>query len=139
MNLTWMSSKLYILPYEMQIIVTTTEKYDVVTRKLNQTSYINLVRLIIIDEIHLLHDERGPILESVVALTIRHREQTAEYVRLECRDFFVDGRKKGLILFWAKGKSRGKRAACMLHACMHAHSNNCHKFVTCACAIIRKY
>jgi replicative superfamily II helicase len=29
------------------------------------------VRLMIIDEIHLLHDTRGPVLESIVARTIR--------------------------------------------------------------------
>ncbi|KAF7292174.1 U5 small nuclear ribonucleoprotein helicase [Mycena indigotica] len=47
-----------------------------------QTGYTNLVRLIIIDEIHLLHDERGPVLESIIARTIRRMEQTTEYVRL---------------------------------------------------------
>ncbi|KAK0203464.1 putative RNA helicase [Desarmillaria ectypa] len=67
---------------ETQIIVTTPEKWDVVTRKSTDTSYTNLVRLIIIDEIHLLHDERGPVLESIVARTIRRMEQTNEYVRL---------------------------------------------------------
>ncbi|KIY72493.1 putative RNA helicase [Cylindrobasidium torrendii FP15055 ss-10] len=67
---------------ETQIIVTTPEKYDVVTRKNTETSYFNLVRLIIIDEIHLLHDDRGPVLESIVARTIRRMEQTNEYVRL---------------------------------------------------------
>jgi len=67
---------------ETQIIVTTPEKWDVITRKSTDTSYTNLVRLIIIDEIHLLHDERGPVLESVVARTIRRMEQTNEYVRL---------------------------------------------------------
>ncbi|KAF9003722.1 Sec63-domain-containing protein [Hymenopellis radicata] len=67
---------------ETQIIVTTPEKYDVVTRKSTDTSYFNLVRLIIIDEIHLLHDDRGPVLESIVARTIRRMEQTNEYVRL---------------------------------------------------------
>ncbi|EPQ53751.1 Sec63-domain-containing protein [Gloeophyllum trabeum ATCC 11539] len=67
---------------ETQIIVTTPEKYDVITRKSSDTSYTNLVRLIIIDEIHLLHDERGPVLESIVARTIRRMEQTGEYVRL---------------------------------------------------------
>jgi len=67
---------------EMQIIVTTPEKWDVITRKSTDTSYRNLVRLIIIDEIHLLHDERGPVLESVVARTIGRMEQTSEYVRL---------------------------------------------------------
>ncbi|KAJ7097861.1 putative RNA helicase [Mycena belliarum] len=67
---------------ETQIIVTTPEKWDVITRKSTDTSYTNLVRLIIIDEIHLLHDERGPVLESIVARTIRRMEQTSEYVRL---------------------------------------------------------
>ncbi|KAG1789995.1 putative RNA helicase [Suillus plorans] len=67
---------------ETQIIVTTPEKWDVITRKSTDTSYTNLVRLVIIDEIHLLHDERGPVLESVVARTIRRMEQTGEYVRL---------------------------------------------------------
>jgi superfamily II DNA or RNA helicase len=46
---------------ETQIIVTTPEKWDVITRKSTDTSYTNLVRLIIVDEIHLLHDERGPV------------------------------------------------------------------------------
>ncbi|KAF9504269.1 hypothetical protein BS47DRAFT_1355400 [Hydnum rufescens UP504] len=67
---------------ETQIIVTTPEKWDVITRKSTDTSYTNLVRLIIIDEIHLLHDERGPVLESIIARTIRRMEQTQEYVRL---------------------------------------------------------
>lgn len=67
---------------ETQIIVTTPEKWDVITRKSTDTSYTNLVRLVIIDEIHLLHDERGPVLESLVARTIRRMEQTQEYVRL---------------------------------------------------------
>lgn len=67
---------------ETQIIVTTPEKWDVITRKATDLSYTNLVRLIIIDEIHLLHDERGPVLESIVARTIRKTEQTGEPVRL---------------------------------------------------------
>ncbi len=67
---------------ETQIIVTTPEKWDVITRKSTDMSYTNLVRLIIIDEIHLLHDERGPVLESVIARTIRRMEQTNDYVRL---------------------------------------------------------
>ena len=44
--------------------------------------HTNLVRLLIIDEIHLLHDERSPVLESIVARTIRRIEQTSDYVRL---------------------------------------------------------
>ena len=34
------------------------------------------------DEIHLLHDERGPVLEALVARTIRNIETTQEDVRL---------------------------------------------------------
>ncbi|KAF4121373.1 pre-mRNA-splicing helicase BRR2 [Geosmithia morbida] len=67
---------------ETQIIVTTPEKWDVITRKANDLTYTNLVRLIIIDEIHLLHDERGPVLESIVSRTMRKSEQTGEPVRI---------------------------------------------------------
>jgi len=67
---------------ETQIIVTTPEKWDVITRKATDLSYTNLVRLIIIDEIHLLHDERGPVIESIVSRTIRKMETTLEPVRL---------------------------------------------------------
>src|SRR3954447_19811130 len=67
---------------ETQIIVTTPEKWDVITRKATDTSYTNLVRLVIIDEIHLLHDDRGPVLESIVSRTIRRTERTGEPVRL---------------------------------------------------------
>ncbi|OAA63683.1 pre-mRNA splicing factor [Niveomyces insectorum RCEF 264] len=67
---------------DTQIIITTPEKWDVITRKATDLSYTNLVRLIIIDEIHLLHDDRGPVLESIVSRTIRRTEQTGEPVRL---------------------------------------------------------
>ncbi|EON62048.1 hypothetical protein W97_01267 [Coniosporium apollinis CBS 100218] len=67
---------------DTQIIVTTPEKWDVITRKATDTSYTNLVRLICIDEIHLLHDDRGPVLESIVSRTIRRMEQTGDAVRL---------------------------------------------------------
>ncbi|KAI9298963.1 Sec63-domain-containing protein [Neoconidiobolus thromboides FSU 785] len=67
---------------ETQIIVTTPEKWDVITRKATDRSYTNLVRLIIIDEIHLLHDDRGPVLESLVARTLRYSEENQERVRL---------------------------------------------------------
>lgn len=67
---------------DTQIIVTTPEKWDVITRKATDLSYTNLVRLIIIDEIHLLHDDRGPVLESIVSRTIRKIEQTGDPVRL---------------------------------------------------------
>lgn len=67
---------------ETQIIVTTPEKWDVITRKATDASYTNLVRLIIVDEIHLLHDDRGPVLESILSRTIRKMDQTHDMVRV---------------------------------------------------------
>ncbi|KAK6029208.1 Sec63 domain protein [Ostertagia ostertagi] len=49
-----------------QVIVCTPEKYDIVSRKGGERAYSQLVRLVIIDEIHLLHDDRGPVLEAIV-------------------------------------------------------------------------
>ena len=65
-----------------QLIVTTPEKWDVVTRKGNQRAYLRLVRLLVIDEVHLLHDERGPVIESLVARTLRSMEESQEPVRI---------------------------------------------------------
>ncbi|KAI8902750.1 Sec63 Brl domain-containing protein [Globomyces pollinis-pini] len=67
---------------ETQIIVTTPEKWDIITRKATDRSYTKLVRLIIIDEIHLLHDSRGPVIESIVSRTIRAIEESQEQVRI---------------------------------------------------------
>lgn len=65
-----------------QIIVCTPEKWDIITRKGGERTYTQLVRLMIFDEVHLLHDDRGPVLESLVARTIRNIETTQEDVRL---------------------------------------------------------
>lgn len=67
---------------ETQVIVSTPEKWDVLTRKSGDRLYTQLVRLLIIDEVHLLHDERGPVLEALVARTIRQVEQTQEQIRI---------------------------------------------------------
>jgi pre-mRNA-splicing helicase BRR2 len=67
---------------ETQIIVTTPEKWDIVTRKSGDRTYTQMVKLLIIDEIHLLHDNRGPVLESIVARTVRQIEMTKEHIRL---------------------------------------------------------
>jgi len=50
---------------ETHIIVTTPEKWDVVTRK--SEGMMEKVNCMIIDEIHLLNDERGVVLECLVA------------------------------------------------------------------------
>ncbi|KAK9927935.1 hypothetical protein M0R45_025095 [Rubus argutus] len=67
---------------ETQIIVTTPEKWDIITRKSGDRTYTQLVTLLIIDEIHLLHDNRGPVLESIVARTVRQIETTKQHIRL---------------------------------------------------------
>lgn len=67
--------------HNTQVIICTPEKWDIITRK-TQGGITALVSLIIIDEIHLLHDSRGPVLESIVARTIRQIEATGEEVRL---------------------------------------------------------
>jgi pre-mRNA-splicing helicase BRR2 len=51
--------------------VATPEKWDIITRKSGEKTYLDLVKLVIIDEIHLLHDSRGPVLESLVSRTVR--------------------------------------------------------------------
>jgi pre-mRNA-splicing helicase BRR2 len=67
---------------QTQIIVTTPEKWDVVTRRSGDRSFTQLVRLIIIDEVHLLHDDRGPVLEAVIARSNRQVEETQQMIRL---------------------------------------------------------
>ncbi|KAF8063039.1 BRR2A [Scenedesmus sp. PABB004] len=65
-----------------QIIVTTPEKWDIITRKSDDRAFTQLVRLLIIDEVHLLHDGRGPVLESIVARTLRQVEASQEQTRI---------------------------------------------------------
>ncbi|KAK7403671.1 putative steryl acetyl hydrolase mug81 [Neonectria punicea] len=68
---------------QTQIIVTTPEKWDVVTRKgTGDTELVQKVRLLIIDEVHMLHDERGAVLESLVARTERQVESTQSMIRI---------------------------------------------------------
>ena len=67
---------------ETQLLVTTPEKFDIVTRQGEGRAYSQLIKLVIIDEIHLLHDERGPVLESIVARVVRQVESSAQPIRL---------------------------------------------------------
>lgn len=67
---------------ETQLLVTTPEKWDIVTRQGEGRAFTQLIKLVIIDEIHLLHDDRGPVLESIVARIVRQVETTAEPIRL---------------------------------------------------------
>ncbi|KAL2516060.1 U5 small nuclear ribonucleoprotein helicase [Forsythia ovata] len=60
-----------------QMIVTTPEKWDVITRKSSDMSLSLLVKLLIIDEVHLLNDDRGPVIEALVARTLRQARHMA--------------------------------------------------------------
>ncbi|KAJ9082208.1 putative steryl acetyl hydrolase mug81 [Entomophthora muscae] len=66
-----------------QIIVTTPEKWDVVTRKgTGDTELVQKLKLLIIDEVHLLHDGRGSVIETIVARTLRQVESTQAMIRI---------------------------------------------------------
>ncbi|VVC95095.1 unnamed protein product [Leptidea sinapis] len=68
---------------QTQMIVTTPEKWDVVTRKgATDTELASIVKLLIIDEVHLLHGDRGPIVEAIVARTLRQVESTQNMIRI---------------------------------------------------------
>ncbi|PRD19809.1 UNVERIFIED_CONTAM: Ascc3 [Trichonephila clavipes] len=57
---------------QTQMLVTTPEKWDVVTRKsTGDVALSQLVKLIILDEVHLLDGDRGPVLEALVSRTLR--------------------------------------------------------------------
>lgn len=96
---------------ETQIIVTTPEKWDVITRKgTGDTELVQKVRLLIIDEVHMLHDERGAVLESLVARTERQVESTQSLIRIvglsatlpnfiDVSDFLKVNRQQGLFYF----------------------------------------
>ncbi|KAG5508225.1 hypothetical protein JKF63_05481 [Porcisia hertigi] len=61
-----------------QLIVTTPEKWDVVTRKSVELGVASLLKLLIIDEVHLLHNERGPVVEAIVARTMLQQQLRGE-------------------------------------------------------------
>ena len=65
------------------MIVTTPEKWDVVTRKATGDVQLSqIVRLLIIDEVHLLHENRGAVIESLVARTLRQVESSQTMIRI---------------------------------------------------------
>ncbi|KAL6718330.1 putative steryl acetyl hydrolase mug81 [Lecanora helva] len=96
---------------ETQIVVTTPEKWDVITRKsTGDTELVQKVRLLIIDEVHMLHDERGAVIESLVARTERQVESTQSLIRIvglsatlpnyiDVADFLKVNRMAGLFYF----------------------------------------
>ena len=70
---------------ETQVIVTTPEKWDVITRKGGDVAVAQAVKLLIIDEVHLLNDERGPVIETLIARTQRQvRPPAAPSISFPC-------------------------------------------------------
>lgn len=94
-----------------QVIVTTPEKWDVVTRKSNDDSGLaSKIKLLIIDEVHLLHEDRGAVIESLVARTLRQVESSQSLIRivglsatlpnfLDVAEFLKVNPQKGLFFF----------------------------------------
>lgn len=64
------------------VIVTTPEKWDGVSRGWPSRSYVREVALIIIDEIHLLGEDRGPVLEMIVSRANFICRRTKEQIRI---------------------------------------------------------
>ncbi|KAH8857458.1 Activating signal cointegrator 1 complex subunit 3 [Schistosoma japonicum] len=64
------------------LIVTTPEKWDGISRSWQHRSYVRQVALIVIDEIHLLGEERGPVLEVLVSRANYIANQLGQSVRI---------------------------------------------------------
>ena len=64
------------------ILATTPEKWDGVSRHWQQRDYVRKVGLVIIDEIHLLGEDRGPILEVIVSRMRYIATKTDQTVRV---------------------------------------------------------
>lgn len=64
------------------VIVTTPEKWDGISRSWQTRGYVKAVTLLVIDEIHLLGDERGPVLEVIVSRTNFISSHTERSVRV---------------------------------------------------------
>lgn len=122
---------------ETQILFTTPEKWDVVTRKATESLYALQVKLLIIDEIHLLHDDRGPVLESIIvrakrspdtrivglSATLPNYEDVARFIDVDLQKglFFFDALYRPCPLeqqyVGIKEKKAIKKVAAMNEAC----------------------
>eukprot|EP00127_Corallochytrium_limacisporum_P005628 Clim_evm7s210 gene=Clim_evmTU7s210 len=91
------------------VLVCTPEKWDIITRQGTDRGTVRNTKLLIIDEIHLLHDDRGPVLEAIIARTLRTRSElidtrivglsatlpnagnVAEFMKVHKDDLFIFG------------------------------------------------
>ena len=53
------------------MFVRTPEKWDVITRKSGDNALVEKVKLLVLDEVHLLASDRGNVVESITARTLR--------------------------------------------------------------------
>eukprot|EP01064_Diplonema_japonicum_P017634 TRINITY_DN2587_c0_g1_i4.p1 TRINITY_DN2587_c0_g1~~TRINITY_DN2587_c0_g1_i4.p1 ORF type:complete len:2057 (+),score=560.71 TRINITY_DN2587_c0_g1_i4:113-6283(+) len=94
---------------ECHLIITTPEKWDVITRKKTE-ALVSKTNLVIFDEIHLLNEDRGPVIEVLVARMLREQELTQRTIRLvglsatlpnyrDVSDFLGCSRVTGLFVF----------------------------------------
>jgi len=67
---------------ETHMLVVTPEKWDIMTRKSSDAALTALVKLLIIDEIHLLNEDRGAVLEAIIARTLRQVERSQSMIRI---------------------------------------------------------
>lgn len=63
------------------VLITTPEKWDGISRNWQHRSYVQQMALVIIDEIHLLGQERGPVIEVIVSRMRYISEQTGNLIR----------------------------------------------------------
>eukprot|EP01060_Flectonema_neradi_P036238 TRINITY_DN6918_c0_g1_i2.p1 TRINITY_DN6918_c0_g1~~TRINITY_DN6918_c0_g1_i2.p1 ORF type:complete len:1934 (+),score=441.45 TRINITY_DN6918_c0_g1_i2:47-5803(+) len=94
---------------ESHLIITTPEKWDVITRKKTE-ALVDKTNLLIFDEIHLLNEDRGPVIEVLVARMLREQELTQRQIRIvglsatlpnyrDVSDFIGASRISGLFVF----------------------------------------
>ena len=96
-----------------QMIVTTPEKWDVITRKTGDMNIASIVSLLIIDEVHLLNDDRGSVIEVLVSRTLRQVEVQQSMIRIvglsatlpnynDVAEFLGVDKQSGLFVFDAR-------------------------------------
>jgi len=66
---------------DADLLITTPEKWDGISRNWQHRSYVSDVALVIIDEIHLLGQDRGPVIEVIISRMRYISEQTGNNVR----------------------------------------------------------
>jgi len=64
------------------MIITTPEKLDIITRKSYNEILLNCLKLLIIDELHLLHYLRGNVIERLIARIFVHNSYNNKKIRL---------------------------------------------------------